>query len=135
VTVTQQVGMILNTAKSFAGYTLFAPKHNTSTYLIDNNGQVVHSWTGSKYEPGQSVYLLENGHLLRACMTKGKLSTGGGEGGRIEEYDWDGNLVWAMDYYSSTYIHHHDFKAGIGLRGNGSQGLSQLRTAHGANDH
>ena len=32
--------------------------------------------------PGQSAYLLPNGHLLGACMTKGPLSTGGGEGGR-----------------------------------------------------
>lgn len=106
--VSQPVGLILSTAKAFTGYTLFAPKHNTATYLIDNNGQVVHSWTASKYEPGQSVYLLENGHLLRACMTKGRLSTGGGEGGRIEEYDWDGKLVWEFNYSSDTYMQHHD---------------------------
>ena len=36
-------------------------------------------------------------------------STGGGEGGRIEEYDWNGTLVWTIDYYSATYIAHHDF--------------------------
>jgi len=30
--------------------------------------------------------------------------------GADEEFDWDGNLVWAIDYYSPTYIHHHDFK-------------------------
>ena len=107
-TVSQQVGLIVNTSKSFTGYTLFAPKHNDATYLIDNNGQVVHAWTGSKYEPGQSVYLLENGHLLRACMTKGKLSTGGGEGGRVEEYDWDGKLVWELDYSTDQYMQHHD---------------------------
>ena len=107
-TVDQPVGLILTTDKAFVGYTLFAPKHNTATYLIDNNGQVVHSWTTSKYEPGQSVYLLENGHLLRACMTKGKLSTGGGEGGRIEEYDWEGNLVWEFDYSSDQAMQHHD---------------------------
>jgi hypothetical protein len=107
-TVDQQVGLILNSDQASTGYTLFAPKHNTATYLIDNNGQVVHSWTASKYEPGQSVYLLENGHLLRACMTKGKLSTGGGEGGRIEEYDWEGNLVWEYDYSSDQAMQHHD---------------------------
>jgi hypothetical protein len=107
-TVDAQVGLILNTDKAFPGYTLFAPKHNTATYLIDNNGQVVHSWTASKYEPGQSVYLLENGNLLRACMTKGQLSTGGGEGGRVEEYDWDGNLVWEFDYSSDQAMQHHD---------------------------
>lgn len=31
----------------------------------------------------------------------------GGEGGRIEEYDWDGNMVWAFDYYNATYMAHH----------------------------
>lgn len=108
VTVTQPVGLILNTSQAFNGYTLFAPKHNTATYLIDNTGQVVHAWTASQYEPGQSVYLLENGHLLRACMTKGRLSTGGGEGGRIEEYDWEGNLVWAFDYSTDQAMQHHD---------------------------
>ncbi len=107
-TVAQQVGLILNTAKAFVGYTLFAPKHNGATYLINNSGQVVHSWTASKYEPGQSVYLLENGHLLRACMTKGRLSTGGGEGGRVEEYDWDGKLVWEFDYSTDQRMQHHD---------------------------
>ena len=106
--VDQQVGLIMSTDQAFAGYTLFAPKHNTATYLIDNKGQVVHSWMASKNEPGQSVYLLENGNLLRACMTKGKLSTGGGEGGRIEEYDWDGNLVWEFDYSSDQAMQHHD---------------------------
>jgi uncharacterized iron-regulated membrane protein len=108
VTVTQQVGLLLNTMKVFTGYTLFAPKHNTATYLIDNSGQVVHSWTASNYEPGQSVYLLENGHLLRTCMTKGRLSTGGGEGGRVEEYDWDGKLEWELDYSTDQYMQHHD---------------------------
>jgi hypothetical protein len=107
-TVSQAVGLILNTSKAFSGYTLFAPKHNTATYLIDNSGQVVHAWTASKYEPGQSAYLLENGHLLRTCMTKGKLSTGGGEGGRVEEYDWDGKLVWELDYSTDEYMQHHD---------------------------
>ncbi len=104
------VGLILNTNQASQGYTLFAPKHNTATYLIDNKGQVVHAWTGSKYEPGQSVYLLENGHLLRACMTRGQLGTGGGEGGRIEEYDWDDNLVWEFDFSNDQVMQHHDIE-------------------------
>ena len=86
VAQTRTVGLFLNdTAKVFKGYTLFAPKHQTMTILINNEGRIVHQWTGSQYEPGQSVYLLPNGNLLRTCMTKGKLSTGGGEGGRVEE--------------------------------------------------
>ena len=108
---TRTVGLMLNnSSKTFAGYTLFAPKHNTMTYLINNEGRIMHKWTASKYEPGQSVYLLENGNLLRTCMTKGKLSTGGGEGGRVEEYDWNDNLVWELDFATDTYMQHHDIR-------------------------
>jgi len=108
--VGRTVGLFLNTTNAFEGYTLIAPMHHTNTYLINNAGEVVHRWT-SAYEPGRTAYLLENGHMIRACMTKsGGPSTGGGEGGRIEEFDWSGSMVWAIDYYSSNYIHHHDFK-------------------------
>ncbi|MCG3154255.1 MAG: hypothetical protein DKINENOH_00849 [bacterium] len=105
------VGLFVNdTSKAWKGYTLFAPKHYTSTYLINNEGRVINTWTGSKYEPGQSVYLLPNGNLLRPCMTKGPLSTGGGEGGRIEEYDRNSNLVWEFDYSTTQYMQHHDLR-------------------------
>jgi hypothetical protein len=108
---TRTVGLFLNdTAKVYKGYTVFAPKHDTMTYIINNEGRIVHEWTGSRYEPGQSVYVLENGNLLRACMSKGKLSTGGGEGGRIEEYDWDNNMVWELDFSTDTYMQHHDIR-------------------------
>jgi formylglycine-generating enzyme required for sulfatase activity len=107
---TNTIGLMLNTSKAYPGYTLMSPMHSTATYLVDNNGQYVHKWT-STGEPGRSSYLLENGHMIRAsAMMNVGPSTGGGEGGRIEEYDWDGNLVWAFDYYGATYIAHHDFK-------------------------
>lgn len=108
---TSTVGLFINdTAKVYNGYTLFAPKQFTSTYLINNNGRLIHSWSKSKYPPGQSVYLLENGHLLRSCMTKGQLSSGGGEGGRVEEYDWNDSLVWSLDFSTATYMQHHDIR-------------------------
>ena len=108
--LTQTVGLFLNTASAYPGYTLMSPMHDTNTYLLNNEGQYVHKWT-SAYEPGRASYLMENGHMFRAGMVmQGGPSTGGGEGGRIEEFDWAGNLVWSIDYYSPTYIHHHDFK-------------------------
>jgi hypothetical protein len=108
--VGRTVGLFLNTPPTYVGYTLLAPKQYTSTYLINNQGQVVHSWTASKYPPGQSAYLLANGDLIRACSVKNPdLTTGGGEGGRIEEYNWDDNLVWSLDYSTSQYMQHHDF--------------------------
>jgi hypothetical protein len=108
---TRTVGLFVNdTAKVYKGYTLFAPKQNTMTYLINNEGRIMHQWIKSQYPPGQSVYLLENGHLLRTCMTKGQLSSGGGEGGRVEEYDWNDTLVWSMDFSTATYMQHHDIR-------------------------
>ena len=108
---TRTMGIMLNdTAGTFKGYTLFAPKQNTMTYLINNDGRKMHEWNKSTFAPGQSVYLLENGHLLRTCMTQGNLGTGGGEGGRIEEYDWDDSLVWSLDYSTTSYMQHHDIK-------------------------
>ena len=104
------VGLALNTTNAYPGYTLMSPMHSTNTYLLNNEGQYVRKW-GNAGEPGRSSYLLENGHLVRSCaVMSGGPSTGGGEGGRIEEKDWLGNLVWAIDYYSTNYIHHHDFK-------------------------
>jgi len=105
------VGLMVNTSRAWTGYTMFAPKQNTMTYLINNDGRVVHEWTKSTYSPGQAVYLLENGHLLRPCyVTTATLSAGGGEGGRLEEYDWDDTLVWSLNWCTDTYMQHHDIK-------------------------
>jgi len=105
------IGLFVHDEKRASpGYTLMAPKHYTRTYLIDNYGQVVNTWD-SKYEPGQSAHLLPNGHLLRAAyMQVPGGGTGGGEGGRVEEYEWEGNLIWEFDYATQAYALHHDIK-------------------------
>ncbi|MBN8545494.1 MAG: aryl-sulfate sulfotransferase [Ignavibacteria bacterium] len=105
------VGLFVHdTLQAWKGYTLLAPKLYTATYLLNNEGRVVHKWTKSTLPPGQSVYLLPNGHLLRSCMTHGSLSSGGGEGGRVEEYDWNDSLVWQFDYSTANYMSHHDIR-------------------------
>ncbi len=105
-------GLFLNNAaKASPGYLLLPPIHNGYTYLIDNNGQVVHSWNGGNSEPGRMAYLLTNGHLLRSDSLPGQgPPIGGGDGGRFREFDWDGNVLWTYQYATSTYALHHDFK-------------------------
>ena len=51
------IGLLSNDTNAYDGFTLFAPKHNTVTYLINNEGRKIHEWTACEYEPGQSVYL------------------------------------------------------------------------------
>ena len=40
----QTIGLFTNTPEAMNGYTLFAPLADKTTYLIDNCGQMVHSW-------------------------------------------------------------------------------------------
>ncbi len=74
------------------------------TYLIDNCGREVHSWTSS-YNPALAVYLLENGELLRICRV-----TYPALGGRLEKLDWDGQVVWSYEFPSDNYYLHHDIE-------------------------
>ena len=100
------VGMLLNTKDAIDGYTLFSV-HN-KTYLINNEGQIVNQWN-SNYSVGQSVYLLENGNLLRAAEIEGPGHfTMPSVGGRAELFDWDGHLIWEYNYSTTTATQHHD---------------------------
>lgn len=104
------VGLQHCSPDAFAGYTLLVPLGSTTTYLIDTFGREVHSWP-SEYRPGLVAYLLENGNLLRAASTTGVASgfpMGGG--GRVEEIDWTGNLVWKYDCFTNDQLCHHDIE-------------------------
>lgn len=102
----QTVGVFVNQSDSYNGYSLFS--NNRSTYLIDNCGFVVNEWE-SIFRPGISVYLLENGDLLRAGRGSGSLG-GGGAGGIFERYDWDGNKLWSYEMFNDTMQSHHDLE-------------------------
>jgi hypothetical protein len=102
-------GIIVNTAAAAPGYTLYAPLELKTTYLVDRKGNVAHSWKATT-QPGLIQYLLPNGHLLRAgnLKTLGVWAEGRGAGGRVEELDWDGNVVWQYDMADDGAMQHHD---------------------------
>ena len=109
VVVTEAMQTGRGEAAPFAGYTLFQPLESTSVYLVDMNGELVHTWA-TEYNTGQSVYLLENGHLLRAASDPDPRGVfgGGGEGGIVQEIAWDGTVVWEYKFSDETRRHHHD---------------------------
>jgi hypothetical protein len=101
--------LLRNEPAAFQGYTLIAPMNSTSTYLIDMQGRVVRSWQ-SDLTPGHTAFLLENGNLLRAGALRGvPWGNGPGAGGKLQEYTWDGELVWDFTYSTDTQLPHHDF--------------------------
>ena len=99
----QTIGLFKNTPESFDGYTLFAPIKSTTTYLINNCGEKVHSWP-SQYQPNLSCYLLENGILLRT----GKVPGPGGGSSIVEMIDWDGTVIWEYSMEATIGNPHHD---------------------------
>ena len=103
----QTVGLFQYEPGSYDGYTLFSPSEET--FLIDNCGRIVNSWS-SNYTPGNSVYLLEDGSILRTCRMQSTVFSGGGIGGRVEKTDWDNNLIWSYDFSNSSYHQHHDIE-------------------------
>jgi len=93
-----------------SGYVLFNTMGSKDTYLIDNDENIKNQWSSS-YSAGSSVYLLENNNILRAGNTRNSTFTSGGaSGGIIEQFDYDGDLVWEYTYSTDTTVLHHDFK-------------------------
>jgi len=104
-----QVGLRLRAAGAFEGYTLFCPLRSTSTYLVDMDGEAVHEWK-SDHTPGNSVYLMDDGTLLRCCREDNPVFSGGGQGGRIQLVDWDGTVLWDYLCSDEEWMQHHDIQ-------------------------
>ncbi len=82
--------------QAYDGYTLFGAQGNATTYLLDMEGNVVHSWP-----IGGNPRLLDNGNLFAR-----------GDAG-FQEVDWDGNIVWSYQDTRPNYQPHHDYVRGL----------------------
>jgi hypothetical protein len=77
------------------GQILFSPMDSTETYLIDYSGAVTHEWTSS-FLPGEAVYWVGNGSILRTIKTT--INGFGGSGGGIQKVLWNGTIAWDFRY-------------------------------------
>ena len=85
-----------NSSKAYNGYTLFGS--GGTSYLIDMEGHVIHSW-----KIGTNPRFTEGGTLLDAV---------GGDPSNSNvwrELDWNGNTVWTYTEKRTNYHPHHDF--------------------------
>ena len=83
----------------FEGQILYSPFYGTTTYLIDCNGTVNHTWS-STHRPFTESYLLENGSIMRPILT-----TSG-----VQKILWDGTVEWDYRYTVSGCTCHHDIE-------------------------
>ena len=120
--ITGPLGLLAyDKAKAYDGYTLFTPHTKVSswivdkiqdpgsrkTYLIDMEGNIVHTWKHD--HPAFYAELIPNGNLLRAEKIAGSPVNFGGWYGLLREYAWDGKVVWEYKVSNPRQIAHHGF--------------------------
>jgi len=76
---------------------------------MNREGIQLYAWS-SDYKPGNSVYLLESGNLLRTATIHSDLFDSGGIGGIVEEIAPDSSIVWSYAYANKQVHQHHDIE-------------------------
>jgi hypothetical protein len=109
------IGLIsYNADKTFEGYNLIFPHNQEKVFLLNNCGQIVHSWEDdAMYRPGNTVYLQENGNLVKCKRPNVSVNDpiwAGGGGAVVEILDWDNNLLWSFEQNDSLRRLHHDIE-------------------------
>ena len=100
----------LTTAQNFNGFSLYNAQGSNTTYLIDENQSIAHTWNMTT-ECNYTVALKENGNLVRgtkgntSVFSSGNIAAGAGI---VQEIAPDGSIVWEYTYANSDHISHHD---------------------------
>ena len=93
--------------QSFNGFALYNGQGSNTTYLIDENENIAHTWNMNT-ECNYTVQLKKNGNLVRGTKYNQNNLGGAAEGGRVQEIDPQGNIVWDYIYSNSNHLSHHD---------------------------
>ncbi len=94
-------------AQDFNGFALYNSQGSNTTYLIDENQNIAHTWNLST-ECNYTVLLKKNGNLIRGTKYNGNILNGAASGGRVQEIDPNGNIVWDYIYSDANVLSHHD---------------------------
>lgn len=104
------IGTTINNSNSNNGLTLISPTSNETnyTYLINNCGQIINQWSSDFSAQGGDI-ITSNGELYRGAIDNQSTLIYAGNNGRLEKFDWEGNLIWGLTYSDTDFSFHHDF--------------------------
>jgi len=100
----------VTSAQNFNGFALYNAQGSSTTYLIDENQNISHTWNMTT-ECNYTVQLKENGNLIRGTkgntnvFSNGNIAAGAGQ---VQEIAPDGSIVWSFDYADNDHVSHHD---------------------------
>lgn len=105
------VGLFTSEPEAFPGYTLYSPLLTPTHYLIDNCGNVVHKWETER-PLANSLYLLEDGRLMKTAVSTNVNSsiTGAGGGEEVRILSWEGEVQWRYNPTTDSLRPHHDIE-------------------------
>ena len=101
------VGVVSCKEGACPGYTLLSAAK--TTYLIDNEGRVCHTWASKRNL--FIAYLRPNGNLVRdgGDLELAPQFQAGGASGYLEEVNWNNELLWSWSALPRfAYLSHHD---------------------------
>ncbi|MCB0763526.1 MAG: aryl-sulfate sulfotransferase [Flavobacteriales bacterium] len=101
------IAVVTTAAAQFDGYALYNNQNQTTTYLVDADGQIAHTWSLSS-NANYALGLKPNGNLVRGAVHTGNVLGGAAIGGKVQEWTPGGQLVWEFVYSTSSYVTHHD---------------------------
>ncbi|PCJ82338.1 MAG: hypothetical protein COA49_02240 [Bacteroidetes bacterium] len=109
------VGTILyNSELSDGGYNLIYPHNQSTAFLMDMCGNVVHTWEhADTLRPANILYILENSDVIttyRPADHSGDAIWAGGGGASIERRTWNNDPIWSFTRNDSAYRLHHDIQ-------------------------
>ena len=93
----------------FSAYSDDPAEDDHYTRLIDNDENILHSWTHDR-GPASMPYLLKDSTLIYPYRVESPSMCNGGVGGGIALYNWDGDVLWNYEFSNDSYQHHHDIQ-------------------------
>ena len=105
----QTVGVVEYGENVEPGYIIFSPLSNDDTYIIDECGQVINHWETNGV-PGMMGKLDVEGNLIFGRRSGTVNFSGGGIGGILESFTWEGDLIFRYDINKADFHKHHDFE-------------------------
>lgn len=99
--------------KANEGYNLIYPHNQPNVYLLNNCGEIVHTWEDdASFRPGNTAYINVDGNLYKSKRTSSVINDAiwaGGGGAILEIRSWDNDLIWSFEMNDSLFRLHHDF--------------------------